>query len=552
MNKKRVMLVNEASFLSTGYSTYGLELMNRLFKSEKYELLELSCCATSDDVRFADIPWNCMSAMPEKGNEEEQRIYDSNPLAEHGAMRFEQACLAFNPDIVIDFRDWWAQEYQSRSPFRRNFHWMILTTVDASPQEKQWLATFLEADSVFTYTEFGYETLKRQAPEIKLVGVASAGSDLVGYYPKVDKAQHRQKFGIEPDAVIIGSVMRNQKRKLFPDLIEGFAKFLKSAPKELANRAFLYLHTVYPDLGWDIPSLLHEYGVSHKTLMSYHCMNCGKYFPNFFSDSRSVCGFCNTYSARFPGSGGGLSRESMCDVYNLFDVYVQFSLAEGQGIPMVEAAGCGVPVMAVNYSGMESVVRNVSGIPINVQRFFTEAETGRKMALPDIDDFVEKLTSFLLKPQPIRAKYGREARKGVEKYYDWDKTAARWMKRIDEIEVPDHSETWLSPPKVHEINENVPQGLTNEEFVAWGLINVAGRPDLLNSYMAMRMSMNLNWGVKMGHGMGGVYQNDDSTLGFRQRLYPFGPEDAMNVFREMAEKNNHWERVRANKIASAG
>jgi hypothetical protein len=53
-------------------------------------------------------------------------------------------------------------EYQERSPFRPFYHWAIMPTVDAAPQDEQWVATFLNADSVFTYSDWGMDVLRAQ------------------------------------------------------------------------------------------------------------------------------------------------------------------------------------------------------------------------------------------------------------------------------------------------------------------------------------------------------------------------------------------------------
>ena len=55
--KKKILLCNEASFLNTGYATYGRELMKRLYASNKYELAEFSTYASHQDERFSHIPW---------------------------------------------------------------------------------------------------------------------------------------------------------------------------------------------------------------------------------------------------------------------------------------------------------------------------------------------------------------------------------------------------------------------------------------------------------------------------------------------------------------
>ena len=62
-----------------------------------------------------------------------------------------------------------------------------------------------------------------------------------------DKAAHRIEMGLQPDWFIVGTVMRNQKRKLFFELMKSFRLFLDRAPPEIAAKSYLYLHTSYPE-----------------------------------------------------------------------------------------------------------------------------------------------------------------------------------------------------------------------------------------------------------------------------------------------------------------
>ena len=73
--KKKILLCNEASFLNTGYATYGRELMKRLYASDKYDIAELSTYAGPNDPRFKEIPWKTYSNLPDENNEEEHSIY---------------------------------------------------------------------------------------------------------------------------------------------------------------------------------------------------------------------------------------------------------------------------------------------------------------------------------------------------------------------------------------------------------------------------------------------------------------------------------------------
>jgi hypothetical protein len=181
-----------------------------------------------------------------------------------------------------------------------------------------------------------------------------------------------------------------------------------------------------------------------------------------------------------------------------------------------------------------------------VQRFFREAETHCLRALPDNSDLVEQLIAFLSLPDVVRAKKGYEARKACETHYNWDRTAKVWEDYFDSVEVRPLEKTWASPAKIHTPDENMPGNLSNEQFVRWGMTQVAGRPELVNSYTALRMVRDLNWGKSLPS-MGGTYYNEASVLGVRQNFEDFNREKAMKVFTDLCNERNHWEERRSAK-----
>lgn len=471
--------------------------------------------------------------MPYRG-----QVYNIDVEEDHSYV-IHQSCV-HNCDI----RDWWMGEHQQRSPFRPYFHWAIMPTVDSIPQDEQWLATYADADAVFTYTDWGLDVLRQSSGDhIKTKCAAPPGANFEKFFPAPDKRAHRRAMGFDEDSLIVGTVMRNQVRKLYPDLIEAFADYLKTAPVDLAEKTFLYLHTSWPDLGWDIPKLIKEAGISHKTIFTYVCNKCGSIFPAHFADATCHCNKCGEYSAKFPNSNAGISTAMLANVYRFMDVYVQYATNEGFGMPMAEAAACGVPVMAVDYSAMSDVVRKVHGIPIEVQRYTRDPGTQTKRALPDNQDFVQKLIKFFSKPSVSREKVGRAASLATRKYYDYDKTAKIWMDHFDSLELPSHDLTWNSPAKIHKPNIAVPAGLNDEEFVRWGMSNIAGRPDLVNAYTGLRMIRDLSWGRTIAH-MGGMYINEMSTLGIQERIEHFNRDIATDRMLDLCENGNAWERAR--------
>lgn len=545
--KTRILFVGESSYLSTGFAVFNREILNRLYQSQKYDLAEFGVYGESNDRRNASVPWIFFHNMPR--NNEEAKVYNSGGLNQFGEWKFEEVALEFRPDIIFSARDWWMDEFIGRSPFRPYYYWAAQPTVDAMPQDEQWLATFCDANAVFTYSDWGLEVLKTQCRDrIRLVTSTPPGADLEAYRPIQDKAGLRRQMGIREDALVVGTIMRNQARKLYPDLFKAFSRFLQTAPDDIANRSYLYAHTAFPDVGWDISRLLKENAIGHRTLFTYRCKKCNAVFPSLFQDARGICKNCGCPFACMPNSSDGIPNKILGLIMNLFDVYVQFANSEGFGMPAVEAAACGLPVMAVDYSAMSDIVRKLGGYPIPVRALIREPQTHCYRASPDEDAFLSLLNEVLILPESLRRRKGFEARRTVETYYTWDRTTKILTDHFDSIQTIPQEATWLSPPKFHQPVTEPPQGLNNEQFVRWGIVNIAGRPDLANSYMAARMVRDLNFEASSDVNMAGLYFNDASVLGSKPTFRPFGRKEAMEELMKICGMRNHWESRRAERL----
>jgi glycosyltransferase involved in cell wall biosynthesis len=551
--KPRILMVGEASFLKTGYSTLAKELLTRLHRTGKYEIAEIGCFADPADpniiAQAKQALWRFYFNQPASNSGEEYKAFSSKQTFAFGEWSFEKVCLDFMPDIVIDVRDFWMLEFEQRSPFRPYFHWIIMPPVDAAPQNTTWVSTFSTADAVFTYTDWAQAELAKYKG-INLVGTASPGVDINTFKPVIDKISHKKSWGLNEDSFIIGTVMRNQKRKLFPDLFKSFADFLEKAPAAISRKAYMLVHSSYPDW-WSLPDYLNEYGIGRRVLFTYKCLSCQHAFVSLFHGSKTFCRKCLQNNAYIPSTHIGYTREELAGICNLFDTYVQYANSEGLGIPQLEAGACGVPVFAVDYSAMTDVVRKLKGYPIALQSLQCEAETGCYRAIPNNDDLVAKLLNFAQLPEDLRKKKGYDTRRAVEKYYDWDKTAKVWESYIDSISLRPKKDTWESPPRIHTIAlpANIPNSLSIDSYVEWIITNIMGRPDLINSYVALRMIRDLESGVT-GESIGDVFFNELSATGIHAKRRGFGRSDAVRELSTIAENRNIWEGRRAEKNRS--
>lgn len=483
----------EAHTINSGFGRYTKEILSRLYKNPNYEIAEFASYLKEDAPK--DVPWKVYPNEP-KSVSKEIDLYKSNPLNQFGQWRFDKAVLHFRPDIVFDIRDYWMFGYQELCPLRPYYHWVVAPTIDSIPQKPEWLKTYENADVVLTHTDWAANYLKSLDRPINVMGCVTDSVNPHDFRPiSYSKKYHKTKYGIPADSVVIGSVMRNQKRKLIPELFRALRTLLD---KTQQPNIFLYLHTSYPEAqGWNIPELLQEFGVYNNVLFSYYVPSNKTFFASPFKGPRIVVTVGNeNVSAIMPNVIHGVDDKQLSDVYNCFDIYVQYAICEGLGIPQLEAASCGIPLFAVNYSGMEEITNKVNGIKIN-HRLWKELETGADRAAPDNDHLIEEIISWMNLSTQDKRNLSRNTRRLLVENYSWDKTAEVMMSVFDKLEPKN---IW-DKPMTYDQGLHVPPIKSNRDFVEFIINNVIKSPELLNTHYAQDIIRSLNESFEINNKM---------------------------------------------------
>ena len=535
MRKTKVLFVSEASWKNTGYSVYTKEVLSRLNQLDNFEVAELSCYASHRDLAKQEIPWQCFPNKPEP-EDEDFKTYLDNPSQVFGERTFNHVLLKFKPDVVMDIRDWWMFEYQQRSPFRDFFHWAIMPTVDAQPQNTQWINTFASADSVFAYSEFGRDTMLNQCDKINFIDIASPAASK-SFFRIPDKAAHKDKMGLSSDAIIFGTVMRNQKRKMYPDLLETFRNVLDRTKNP---NIFLYCHHYYPDIGWDTPQLLDKFGLNNRVLFTYHCQKCKTLDIDFFKDTSSMCRKCKSLTREMVGINNSIDEKQLNDIYNTFDCYIQYANSEGFGMPQVEAAFTGLPVISVDYSAMESVIKNINAIPVAPRAYSMECETGCYRAVPDNNSLANAMQSCL---DMNLTELGQQTEAMARERYNWDKTADVWRKRLEVIPLKDPRETWLSPPNIKFPATEVPKLTNLSEKMDFLFNQVLHKPEWTGSFLWSKICRDITFNYRVKNTDDGFYFNESHTSD-NDRYEPFNFAAAVAELGHFRRQLNEWETLR--------
>lgn len=522
--KAKILFVNEASFLRTGFSTYGWQVIKRLMATGKYEVVELASYATQNDPRWKDpkynITWKYYGVMPEPTDQAGQQQYQKNyHFAQFGRDKFDEVCLIEKPDIVIDIRDrWMASEWELKSPFRKFFTYIYMPCVDSHPPQPEWVKDYKESDYILGYSWYAKRILEMEG--VKCHHVTNPGVDLEVFNTEKPRSEALERWGFRKDVKPILGVFRNQKRKLLPELVYSYL-ILKNKYPEAFKNTVLWLHTSWPDVGFNIPLVMRwakegripfedakgkikekRFKIPLKyadVVFSYICHKCGHAFVSSYVDGmvqvRNLetgevrteqatcdlirCQKCGEKAARMPNTQKGFYPEDFADVYRAAYVHVQPAIAGADEMPTNEAKACGTPILAPTHAAMQEKVEKTDfcpddrwkgGLPIDIASMFTEAETMQQRCYFDKQSLAKQLNKLLTNPS-LRAKMSKEAAEVAKKYYDWDDIAKVWDEFLWEtVEVKVGEKSWSAPANLRKYGDyRIPSKdeMQDTDFVKW-------------------------------------------------------------------------------------
>lgn len=537
MTKPKILVCSESSKVSSGFGVYNKYLLEGLYQTGRYEVAEFASYGLIGDKEKFNIPWkyypNAVAI-----NDPRSEIYNSSTENHFGKWRFDRVVLDFRPDIVIDVRDYWMSSYQGKSPLRKYFHWILMPTVDSSPQQEEWLDTYLDADAIFTYSDWGAEVLKEQtANKVNYIDTVSPCVDTELFKPRTSEVINlKRELGLPPDAIVIGTVMRNQKRKLFPELIKLFESIVCELEKTNPTKAsslYLYLHTSYPDAGWDFANLVKESRIGNRIVFTYSCRKCGSVVCSPFSGHVKKCVSCQDRTMVIPNVSNGVDNNILSTIMSCFDIYVQYSICEGFGMPQVEAAGCGVPVVTINYSAMEDIIKKLDAIKIDVGAFFKELETTAIRTYPDAKHAKQELLKLVNSTDGIRRRIGYETRKKTIEHYDWKKTIDKWCSYLDACSL-NLQNKWNGPALF--LDKISAKDIPDSPCVYHKVLTLFHQKNL----EALGLKMSDFWILKQ------IQMAENGFIQVHNEQRPFGISDLIDNLNKMIENHNITEKVRLN------
>ena len=416
----------------TGFGKHKKNLLKYLYKTGKYEIVELSNGYPWSDERLQYTPWENYGTLPDDPDELKKLTTDEvkKNSAGYGGEMIDKAIYEIKPDIYLGIEDIWAFRSFFDKPWWNKINCIIHTTLDSLPILKDAVEAADKIKNYYVWASFAEKALHKLGH--KHVETIHGSVDISNFKKLPEEPRNKlRKFFKTENNFVIGFVFRNQLRKSVPNLLDGFKLFKNNNPEAKAK---LLLHTHWSE-GWNIPQLLKEKDIdANDVLTTYYCKNCSRYDIRPFTGQSSNCNFCRTkHSCDTTNVKNGVNEQQLNEIYNLMDVYCHPFTSGGQELPIQEAKLNELITLVTNYScGEDSCSEESGGLPLEWSEYrepgtqFIKATTSSV----SICDQLEKVYKMPLKQ---REKIGKKSRKFIIDNYSVEIIGKKFEKIFDSL-----------------------------------------------------------------------------------------------------------------------
>lgn len=478
MSRHRILLQTDPTWLKTGLAENAKTLFRYLWKTGKYDIAHYCAQGTSVmDHRLQLTPWKSFGCIPADQQLINQINADPNMQrnASYGAYNVDNVIKEWKPTIWIGSNDIWSHpnsDYCDKFWYNQ-INSVLHITVDSVPILDQAYDQAKRSKYYLTWAKFASEEMKRTRPDGSMNHVSSiyGAMDASAFSPihPNERAELRKRFGIDEDAIVFVFVSRNQLRKQFSRILEGFAHFKRENPNV---KAHLYFHTSFSEkgMGFDIPKIAGYRGLSERDILcTYVCRQCGNWWVNPYKGEDVDCPRCKaTKSAITPNIVNGVSAGEMKYVYGIADAALQAHSSGGQELNACQALLCSKPLAITNYACGEDYCNEETKTFIHPLRYATYDEMGTSFfkSATDPKDVAAFMRHVARSSQRDLQEIGEKSRVWATKTFGIDAIGKQWETLFESMPHPEWSSIKLTTAKTKNADYPMPgPELSDDEFI---------------------------------------------------------------------------------------
>ena len=386
--------VSATPIATTGYGRQTKEACSRLI--ERHDVV---CVGTFGDV----IIWGGRHRLPTPCGKELLVLSLSDPRSAADVINAYSRKYRF--DVIIGHMDCFGIE------FLNNVEKPVIGYIPIDgPFTAKMYHYLRNYHRIVAYSKFGYEQLLKWYPPAKVSYIPHVVNVNV-FHPldRESKEKVRERFereyGIPRHAFLALNLGANfGERKELPLLMRTFKKFVEE------REAYLFMHT----------NAFAPYPRGYDLIAWRRMLNMEKYihFPRYNPIIEPA------------------TDEELCMIVNAADAYVQNSIAEGLGLPLVEAMACGVSVIAPDNSAQRELVKGrgwlfesvEDDIYVNIPCWIPNLQ---EYPVPNQRSLLEKLKHAYEFPE-LRKEYGEKSRE-FSLNYSPEKVMPQWFRFLEEV-----------------------------------------------------------------------------------------------------------------------
>lgn len=375
--KKKILFHSDFALVNTGFAKNTRNILSYLYKTGKYEIVNLACHAQENSVDLTRTPWKSVGSVPNQNEvnaylskfKPEQQPYEARNI-HYGSIAIDRVVNSFKPDVYFGVQDIWGVEYAIDKNWFSKITSVIWTTLDSLPLLDSAIAAAPKVKHYWMWSDFATQEMHRLGH--KHVKTVHGAVEAKNFYPlsAEEKESLRKRFNLS-GCFVSGFVFRNQLRKQVIQLIEGF-KFLRD--KYPTQKHKLFLHTYWPESqGWDIKKYINYYKLDNNDVVTtYVCRACKDYNITNYVGEDIDCPHCKAQKSCVTSNINiGVDEKQLNEIYNILDLYVHPISSGGLELPIVEAKLAGVPTAVTNYScGEEMCCKEANSFVLEYEKYY--------------------------------------------------------------------------------------------------------------------------------------------------------------------------------------